>query len=177
MESMYIEVEQVSEWRARNDKGKKKRTIASIVMSGSELNKFQDAMEEGDQRGRSEVADVNRQKLQEKQAAGGAATHHELIFPDWCLHSLESKLIDVSHTLSVKLVTSSYCMTDPELSVPLHMHAGSAVLDAPAETNPVGLSPVEVKASEGLGLVCVPQAAVKPEFSCELPQQPFAPAN
>lgn len=176
VETLRIGVEQVSKWRAGSDNGKQKRTIVSIVMSGSELGEVQNAAEEGDQRERraAAVADVDRQNLQEMQAAGGVGTRHELLIPDECLQSLTSKLIEVSHTLSVNLATTSRCVADPELSIPLHVQAGAGVFVTPAGTNPIRLSLVE--AGEGLGLVSVPQGAVKPEFSCELPQS-LAPAH
>lgn len=175
VESMDIVVERLCKWRTRHEKAKATHIAATISLKGSELGELKNAAEKGDQRKRGAVADADRQALQAMHAAGGAGTHHELLIPAGRLPNLKSKLIEITHKLKVTLVTSSRAVTDPEVSVPLYVQPGPSVLGAPAETNQTGLSPVEVNTGEGLGLVSVPQCAVKPEFSCPLPQE--APAK
>lgn len=167
VETMHIAIEQLCKWSTKHQESSQTLYAASIKLTGDELGELHNAAEGRDKRSKRAVGDDDRNNLQE--------TRHELIIPAWGLHYLKTKYIEVSHTLRVTLTTSSSVVTDPEVSVPLLVQPGPSGLGASAETNPVGVSPAEANAGKGLGLVSVPQHAVKPEFGCDLPEH--APAK
>ena len=129
VKSMHIEIMQVCTWYARGFKEIKERTVASMIVSGSQLGEVQRPAEEGHQRGRSTIAveTAARQYLQ-KLLLAGAGTRYELLVPDECLLTLETGLIDVRHSLGVRLKTPT-CINAPEVWMPLRVQAGTVVLD------------------------------------------------
>lgn len=144
VKSMHIEIVQVCTWYAQGQRETNTRTVASMIVSGSQLGEVQRAAEEGKQRGRSAIAveTAARQYLQELLAAG-AGTRYELLVPDDCLVTLETGLIDVRHSLSVRLKTPA-CINSPDVSMPLRVQTGTVGLGAqPPETNSDGLPCVE----------------------------------
>ncbi|CAN0131819.1 unnamed protein product, partial [Laminaria digitata] len=142
VKSMHIEIVQVCTWFARGHKEMKKRSVAALVVPGSQLGEVQQAAEDGSQRGRSAIAveDAARIYLQELLAAG-TGTRYELLVPNDCLFTLKTGLIEVRHLLSVRLKTPT-CITSPDVCMPLHVQART-VLIAPPEAVPVGLPSVE----------------------------------
>ena len=188
VKSMHVEIVQVCTWYARGQKEARRRVVASLAVSGSQLGDVQRAAEEGNQRGRSTTAvdHAARMYLQELLAAG-AGTRYELLVPDDCLLTLKTGMIEIRHLLSVRLKTPT-CVSSPEVSMPLRVQVRTmaVVMGAPPETNPVELPFVEAvpfaatvgggSADEVRSVVSVPQSAVTLEFSSELPQ-PSAPAK
>ena len=188
VKSMHVEIVQVCTWYARGHRETKKRAVASVAVSGSQLGEVQHAAEKGHQRGRSAIAveDAARVYLQELLAAG-TGTRYELLVPNDCLFTLKTGLIEVRHLLSVRLKTPT-CVNSPEVCMPLRVQARTmvVVMGAPPEANPVGRPTVETVSyatTVGAGsgeeirpVVSVPQSAVTMEFSSELPQ-PSAPAK
>lgn len=89
---------------ARGQKETKKRTVASLAVSRSQLGEVQRAVEKGNQRGRSTTVldHAARPYLQELLAAE-AGTRYVLLVHNDCLFTLKTGLIDVRHLLSVRL--------------------------------------------------------------------------
>lgn len=180
VKSMHMEIVQMCTWYAHGQKETNTRTVASMIVSGSQLGEVQRAAVEGNQRGRSavEVEVAARQYLQELLAAG-AGSRYELLVPDDCLLTLETGLIDVRHMLSVRLKTPAW-INSPDVSMPLRVQTGTVVLDRQQPETNSGVMPfteaVPYAATVGdepggdLRAVSVPQSAVTMEFSSELPQ-------
>ena len=140
VKSMHIEIVQVCTWYARGQRETNTRTVASMIVSGSQLGEVQRAAEEGNQRGQSAIAvEVAARKHLQELLAAGAGTRFELLVPDDCLLSLETGLIDVRHSLNVRLKTPA-CINSPDVSMPLRVQTGTAVLGKQQpEPNPGGL--------------------------------------
>lgn len=167
VKAMHVELVQVSTWFASGYKESKTRTIASVVVTGAELGSALAAAEKGNQRGRSPVAvaDAARRDLQELLDAG-AGTRYELAVPDKCLDTMQTAMIQVGHSLSVRLNTPS-CINSPDVWTPLRVLSPLGVGGKPAMGTDVG---------ENVRTVSVPQSEVKLVYSSEMPQ-PSAPTK
>ena len=178
VQSVHIEIMQVCTWYARGDKESKTRTVASMTVPVSQLGQIGRA-EERDLTGRkpADVADAARNYLREILAAG-AGTICELSAPDGSLLTLQTNLIDVRHSLNVRLKTSAF-ISSPEVSMPLCVQAETVELGTPPEANIAGLPTAEAvpyaatmraEPARFVQPVAVPQSAVTMEFGSELPQ-------
>lgn len=175
VKEMRVEMKQVATWYARGYKDVRTRTIASVVVPGTQLQ----PAEVGNQRGRSAtaIADTARADLQE-QLDAGAGTRYELLVPGNSLLTLQTHVIEVRHTLSVTLKTS-HCISSPDVWTPLVVHAGTT---STSEAAP-GYGSFEphdgqaVPFATGLDTdgnikpVSVPQSAVTLTYNNELPQR------
>lgn len=120
VKELRIEINQKAHWNAHGYKASKQRTVAKLIVSGSQLGPVgEGAAERPDRdRGFAAVGQDARAELQELLAAG-AGVRHELVVPDnKCCDSLQTDMIRIRHSLDVKLKTSSW-VTSPELSMPL----------------------------------------------------------
>lgn len=180
VKAMHVELVQVSTWFAYGCKESKTRTIASVVVTGAELGSALAAAKKGNQRGRGPVAvaDAARRDLQEVLDAG-AGTRYELAVPDKCLDTMKTTMIQVGHSLSVRLKTPS-CINSPDVWMPLRVQpplgAGGG---KPAMTAVPYSTAMEMKMDVGgeAKPVSVPQSEVKLEYrSSEMPQ-PSAPTK
>lgn len=161
-------------WFARGYKESKSRTVASIVVPGTQLQ----AAEAGHERGQSSaaIADTARADLQE-QLSAGAGTRYELLVPGDSLLTLQAETIEVKHTLSVMLKTK-HCISSPDVWTPLLVHAGttSSSAEVPGEGSFVPHSGEAVPFATGLDAdghvrpVTVPQSAVTMTYTNELPK-------
>lgn len=180
--TMHVEIVQVSTWYARGQKDSITRTIASVVVSGAELGAVQRAVDPGSNRGRCAevVADSARRDLQEMLGAG-AGTRYELLVPDDCLLSLQVGIIEVKHLLTVRLKTPR-CSNSPDVWTPLLVQPSARSIEqpGPAEFIPLCMNEapyataVGVEGNESPKPVPVPQSAVSIEF--KMPD-PSAPTN
>ncbi|CAM9445217.1 unnamed protein product [Ectocarpus sp. 6 AP-2014] len=169
VKTMHVEIKQVSTWFARGYKESKTRTVAAVVVPGTQLR----ASEKGNQRGRSSavIADTARADLQE-QLGAGAGTHYDLLVPGNSLLTLQAGLIEVKHTLSVMLKTP-HCISSPDVWTPLLVHAGttSAPDEVSGEGSFVPHSGEAIPFATGLDdegnvkPVSVPQSAVTMEYT------------
>lgn len=169
VKTMHVEIKQVSTWFARGHKESKTRTVAAIVVPGTQLR----ASEKGNQRGRSSavIADTARADLQE-QLGAGAGTRYDLLVPGNSLLTLQADLIEVRHTLSVMLKTP-HCISSPDVWTPLLVHAGTT--SAPDRVSGEGLfvphSGEAIPFATGLDdegnvkPVAVPQSAVTMKYT------------
>lgn len=185
VKEMRIEIKQVTKWRAHGHGECKKRTVASTIVSGSQLGAVQQAVEKGANRGRSPtaVADAARVELQGILASGDG-DRYTLVVPDTCIETLgiSMGMIEVKHMLSVELKTPTFT-SSPDVWMPLRVQhvgggarpgavafvASSSVVAVPYATA------VEVNADGYPKPVMVPQESVKLEFGSDLPD-PSAPA-
>ncbi|CAM9692644.1 unnamed protein product [Scytosiphon promiscuus] len=174
VKNMLVEIKQVCTWFARGYKESKSRTIASVVVSGTQLR----AAEVGNQRGQSsaDIADTARADLQE-QLGAGAGTRYELLVPGNCLLTLQTETIEVKHTLSVVLKTP-HCISSPDVWMPLLVHGGTtgSTEVVPGEGSFVPHSGEAVPFATGLDAdgsvrpVAVPQSAVTMTYTSEMPK-------
>lgn len=172
---MRVEIKQVSTWYARGYKDVKTRTIASVIVPGTQLR----PAEVGNERGRSAaaIADTARADLQE-QLGAGAGTRYELLVPGNSLLTLHTELIDVRHTLSVMLKTP-HCISSPDVWTPLVVHAGTSIASEPGPGygsfephNGQAVPFATVLDADGnVKPVSVPQSAVTMTYKNELPQR------
>lgn len=173
VKEMNVEIKQEISWSARMYNDRRKRTIASIKVSGSQLGELQRASSQGHERGRSPtaIADAGRNELQEMLRAG-AGTKYELVLPDDCPTTMQTSLINVRHALVVELKTPTF-VTSPEIWMPLRVQhittsegvveesvAYATLVEADSIGNPVSLS--------------VPSSAVIIEYTSNMPD-PSAP--
>lgn len=183
VKAMHIELKQVSTWYARSHKDKTERVVASIVVAGDELGAVQRAAEKGNERGRSMSAmqDAARRDLQELLAAG-AGTQYELFIPDTCLLTLQTDLIEVKHTLSVRLKTP-HCISSPDVWTPVRVQPARGTEEEPGGASVFTPSSMqakpyatasEVDANGNPKPVPVPQSAVGMEHDFGMPK-PSAP--
>lgn len=190
-EAVHVEFVQETKWYAHGHKGRRTRTIASIVVSGAELGErsgsklgaVREAAGKASQRGlsRGAVADGVQRDLQELLVAG-AGVRYELFIPDTCLTTMQTGIIDVRHMLRVRLTTPVFT-TSPEVSALLHVpptSGGSRQATAPSlppsSSVKVGTctDTAEAHTERNVRLVSVPQSAVTLEYSSDIPQ-PSAP--
>ncbi|CAM9376576.1 unnamed protein product, partial [Hapterophycus canaliculatus] len=174
VKNMHVEMNQVCTWFARGFKESKTRTIASVVVPGTQLR----AAEVGNQRGQSfsAIADTARADLQE-QLGSGAGTRYELLVPGDSLLTLQAETIEVKHMLSVVLKTP-HCVSSPDVWTPLLVHAGTtgSAEAVPGEGSFVPHSGEAVPFATGLDAhgnvvpVAVPQSAVTMTYTSELPK-------
>lgn len=174
VKKMLVEIKQVCTWFARGHKESKTRTIASVVVSGSQLR----AAETGNQRGQSSsaIAETARADLQE-QLGAGAGTRYELLVPGNSLLTLQAETIEVKHTLSVVLKTP-HCISSPDVWTPLLVHAGTtgSAEVVPGEGSFVPHSGEAVPFATSLDAdgnirpVTVPQSAVTMTYTSEMPK-------
>lgn len=174
--SMHVEIVQVCTWYARGEKETKTRTIASVITPGSQLGEIQRGAEVDPYRPKPAVG---------KKFAAGAGTRYEISVPDDSLLTLQTTLIEVRHSLHVRLETPALNST-PDVWMPLHVQAETVEVGSPAEAEAVGLpSAVAVLCATAVGgaepggdlkPVVVPQSAVTMEFSSGFPQA-SAPAQ
>ncbi|CAM9761348.1 unnamed protein product, partial [Laminaria digitata] len=169
VKSMHIEILQVCTWYAHGQKETNTRTVASMIVAGSQLGEVQRAAGEGNQRGRSAIAvDVAARQYLQEMLASGAGTRYELLVPDDCIVSTETGLIDVRHSLSVRLKTPA-CINSPDVWMPLRVQTGTSGVLSPAKAPPYATA-LAAESGGDLRPVSVPQSAVTMEFSSELPQ-------
>ena len=121
--SMHIAIVQVCTWYARGYKESKTRTIASMTVPESQLSEVQRGAAEKarNQRKPAAVENAAWRYFQELLAAG-AGTRYELSVPDGSLFTLQTSLIDVRHSLNVRLKTPAL-ITTPDVSMPLRVQA------------------------------------------------------
>lgn len=174
VKNMIVEIKQVCTWIARGYKESKTRTIASVVVSGTQLR----AAEVGNQRGQSAsaMADMARADLQE-QLGAGSGTRYELVVPGNSLLTLQAENIEVKHTLSVVLKTP-HCISSPDVWTPLLVHAGTtgsaeavpgegSFVPHAGEAVPFATS---VDTDGNVQPVTVPQSAVTMTYTNNLPK-------
>lgn len=120
-----IELKQETIWTARGHRSRKNRTLASVVVPGSELGALQKVVGTGDGRGQSIAAieDNGRQDLEQKLAAG-VGTRFELMVPGHSLFTFQAENVRVSHSVGVVLDTPC-CIGAPAVWAPLCIHAGA----------------------------------------------------
>eukprot|EP00752_Nemacystus_decipiens_P010235 g9119.t1 len=177
VKSINIEIKQLTTWSARGYLETNNRTVASVVVPGTDLR----AAELGNQRGQSSsaIADTARADLQE-QLNAGAGKRHQLLVPGNALLTLKADLIEVKHMLSVTLKTP-HCISSPEVWTPLMVHAGTTTSGGTADLVPGEGSYVPhtggaVPFATGLDAdgnvkpVSVPQSAVAMTYTNELPK-------
>lgn len=121
---MEIELKQETTWTAKGHRNRKERTLASVVVPGSELGALQRAVEAGYERGQSVavVEDNGRQDL-ERQLAAGAGTRYQLTVPSNSLFTFQAENVTVRHSVGVVLDTPC-CIGAPAVWAPLCVHAG-----------------------------------------------------
>lgn len=164
--AMHIDIMQETTWYARGAKASNTRSIASIVLPGTELA----AVEVGSKRGQSDatIADKAREDLR-GQLAAGAGTRYEILVPGDASTTLQSENIEVRHLLTVRLDTST-CVDSPDVWTPLRVQpqtVSMAAASALAQTSAADVAPVS-----DIPPVAVPQTAVNLVYSNELPPYP-----
>lgn len=177
VKEMNIEIKQKISWSASMYNDHRKRTMASIKVSGSQLGELQRASPQGHERGRSPtaIADAARNELQEMLKAG-AGTKYELVLPDDCPTTMQTSLINVRHALVVELKTPTF-VTSPEAWMPLRVQ-NNATSTSPdgfvAEESVAYATPVEAGTIENPVSLSVPSSAVIIEYNSNVPN-PSAP--
>lgn len=174
VKELHVEIKQVSTWYARGYKDVRTRTIASVVVPGTQLR----PAEVGNQRGRSDaaIADTARADLQE-QLSAGAGSRYELLVPGNSLLTLQTDMIQVRHTLNVVLKTP-HCISSPDVWTPLVIHAGttssSEAVPGYGSFEPHNGKPVPfatgLDTDGSVRPVSVPQSAVTLTYKNELSQ-------
>lgn len=131
-----IEIRQKTRWSAYYHHSRKRRVVAHIVVSGSQMGDIGRPAEKGSDRGRTDtdVANSSRVELQQLLQSGGG-TRFELVIPQDCLHSVNTEMISVRHKLEVRLKTSSF-VTSPKIATPLILQSAEMPQDndVPAES-------------------------------------------
>lgn len=164
--AMHIDIMQETTWYARGAKASNTRSIASIVLPGSELA----PVEVGSKRGQSDasIEDKAREDLR-GQLAAGAGTRYEILVPGDASTTLQSENIEVRHLLTVRLDTPT-CFDSPDVWTPLRVQpqtVSMAAASALAQTSAADAAPVS-----DIPPVKVPQTAVNLVYSNELPPYP-----
>lgn len=176
VKAMHVELVQVSTWFAHGLRGTKTRTVASIVVPGSALGKLRRATEGNKRRQSFATAGEAARRDLEDILASGAGFNRELLVPDTCLSTLQTDMIQVRHSLSVRLKTPHY-VTSPDVWTPLRVQQApmfeghlEATLFMPSSVNTAPYAAVvEPEADVTPKPVLVPQSAVTLECSNELP--------
>lgn len=176
VKEMNVEIKQEISWSARMYNDRRKRTIASIKVSGSQLGELQRASPQGHERGRSPtaIADAARNELQEMLRAG-AGTKYELVLPDDCPTTMQTSLINVRHALVVELKTPTF-VTSPEVWMPLrvqHITTGTSSEGVVEESGAYAI-PVEAGTIGNPVSLSVPSSAVIIDYTSNMPD-PSAP--
>lgn len=123
VDAMYIEIVQETRWYSRRVNSRKKRTVVSIEVPGSELNELQPIEE---RKGTTVIGDTARRSLEELLAAG-AGTSYDLFIPNGYYITLETSLIKVRYSLNVRLETPKL-FSSPTVSMPLLVRPASGVV-------------------------------------------------
>lgn len=116
VKEMRIELVQVAKWYAEGHEARKRRVLASVAVPRSDLGSVGRAAEKGANRGRSaiEVANAACVELQEILTTG-AGVRHEVVVPYKCSDTLNTKTIQIHHTLEVRLKTP-WCTSSPDVA-------------------------------------------------------------
>lgn len=133
--SMVINIKQEAKWKARGRHSSKKRTLATIVVPGSEIGGAQPRAL-GSERGQSlaSIAAATREEVR-YQATAGDGAHYRITVPRSALLSMKIDNIEVKHWLSVKLKTTGL-NSSPKLSIPVHVRPPETALPE-ARADPV----------------------------------------
>ena len=160
-ESLTLEIHQQTRWLAEGYPGFAQREVASGEFRDDDVcvwKKMDDA------RRASKVAEDASGDLKQTLAAGGG-TRYALTIPDTCADTVSMPNIVVTHTLVVKLATSS-CGKDPSLTIPLLVYQGASV----GEGQPEGVPLVRVLSQSPEHR---PQITDSTAHNTPQPQQPF----
>ena len=136
--AMNIKLKQQTKWKASYHKSSRKRTLASVVVPGSELGGGAEKRASGSERGQSAttIAEAAREDVQQQLAAGDGAPY-TIYVPRSALLSMEAeKKIEVRHWLSVKLKTSGL-NSSPKLFIPVHVRPPETAADSDATMGPL----------------------------------------
>lgn len=184
VKELRVEIKQVTGWSANSHGSNHKRTVASTVVSGSQLGAIYQAVEKGENRGRSPevVAEAARVELQMVLASGNG-DRLTLVVPDTCKETMDIGIIQVKHMLSVELKTSTFT-SSPDVWMSLHVqHVGGGAVPGATEfiasSSAVAVpyaTAVEVDANGYPTPVVVPQTLVDPQFHNDIPD-PSTPAT
>ena len=171
---MNIQIKQEVKWYVRHNTDRRQRTIASIQVSGFQLDELQRASEKGQERGRSPtaIADEARSDLHAMLRAG-AGKKYELVVPDDCQVTMQTSLINVRHSLVVELKTAT-CITSPEVWMPLRVQPNRDTSSESAAAEAVPYATAVEAEVMGESKFPVPSSAVTIEYTSSMPD-PSAP--
>ncbi len=130
--AMHIKIKQVTTWRADGHESSKKRTVASVIVPGSELGGGAQRAAETASRSAASTAESARRYVQQQLAAGNG-TRYRIAIPRKALLSLYSANIQVSHVLTVKMKTTGFS-SSPEVSTSVHIRPPEMASEARAGT-------------------------------------------
>lgn len=144
VEELVVELCQDTTWTVQRMTGTKKRTIASIRVSGSQLGDIGKAIERRSDRGRSlEVVSNTARNELEELLRSGAGVRTELVVPEDCSDTMDSEMIVVRHSIVAKLKTPgcvnlpSVCTSAVVQRVGGDVSVGATQLMPVATANPV----------------------------------------
>lgn len=172
VKELVINLCQDTKWTAHGMTETKKRKIASIKVSGSQLGAVGTPAEKGSDRGRSLdlVSNAARNELEELLKSG-AGVRHELVVPEDCSDTMDSELILVRHSIEAKLKTPS-CVNSPDVwASAVVQRMGGDVSDgatqsmAVATTTPANPHAVGLDAQGNPIPVLVPEDSLKFELN------------
>ncbi|CAM9286211.1 unnamed protein product [Ascophyllum nodosum] len=174
VKDMNIQIKQEVKWYVRHNTDRRQRTIASIQVSGFQLDELQRASEKGQERGRSPtaIADEARSDLHAMLRAG-AGKKYELVVPDDCQVTMQTSLINVRHSLVVELKTAT-CITSPEVWMPLRVQPNRDTSSESAAAEAVPYATAVEAEVMGESKFPVPSSAVTIEYTSSMPD-PSAP--
>ena len=131
-ECLELEIRQQARWLAEGHPGYAQRVIASGKFEGDELcvSKKMDGA-----RRASKVAEDASGDLSQTLAAGGG-TRYALTIPNTCADTVSMPGIVVTHSLVVKLLTST-CREETSVSIPLLVYQGVSMREGQPESAPL----------------------------------------
>lgn len=186
VEAMRFEINEEITWYANGYRERRRKTIARIVVSGSQFRKLHRIAEKREELGRGPAAiGEAAQRDLEQLLAAGVSAKFKLSVPDTCNTTMLMDNIEVKHSLCVSLETP-VCVNTPEVWTPLRVQSNAGGLGqraVEAVTYATTMPPVlpyakavEVNPNENVKPVSVPQSAVRLHYSNDLPEL-LAPAK
>lgn len=118
-------------WSVEGQTETRGRVIASIKVPGSELDAVGERAGKGSENRRSlDAVSIAARNELEQLLRSGAGVRHELVVPEDCLDTMETKLIVVRHLIAVKLKTSGFVNSPSVWTEAFIHHAGEVIPDA-----------------------------------------------
>lgn len=145
IEELIVKLCQNSRWIAHDTTKTKKRTLASLKVPGSQLGEVEKSNETGKKRGRRPLLATFGNTLGELEQLlmSGAGVRHELVVPEDSADTVDSELIIVRHSITVKLKSPGF-VASPDVWTPAVIQTsadavagvGSQSVTAPTATRP-----------------------------------------